>query len=697
MKKRCICGICPTGCRVIADIDDGKIVKVSPDNESIYGNLCPIGARAPEIIYSPKRITKPLIRNGEKGTVNFRESTWDEALDILERKLKYLKEEYGAESISSYMGRGTLEDSLYVFGDAPFKEFGSPNDMDCGSICNIASNLIAPAATLGMAGMNTVEDYENADTIVIWGINPIKKNPPTAYKNIKKGKKNGAFIISVDPRKNRTADLADLWIPVRPGTDGALALGIMDIIIENQWYDKEFVDNWCNGFQELKEYVKKFSIERVSDICGIEQNQILLLATKLKFTRRSVITFYTGLEYADSGIQNMRAIYILLAITGNIDVKGGIYIDTFPLDNIEETELSEGPVPIGAKEYPLFYAMAGRGNFNEFPRAVIKEEPYAVKALVLIGGSPIISYPGTGMWKKVYQKLSFLAVVDRFMPEEAKWADIILPAATYYETKSFQYYSDRISIRERVIEQIGEAKADVFILGEIAERLGYGYKFPENEEELIEMTFKDKPQILEQLKKSGEAFNEKSEKIYKKYERGMLRKDGRKGFPTPSGKFEIKSQLLNKYGYDSLPTYKDPYNYSYENATSEKEFPLILNTGGRGLVRQNSQYMEIPELSKYEKRPLLEINKEDAELRGIEDGDNVIVKTKYGQVPFTAEVTDRIGKGIVHAPHGGGKFTQNESWKNANINSALDYNIRDNISGFIVLKSSRCQVLKAYK
>lgn len=697
MDIKCICGICPTGCRVIADLEDGKIVKVRADNESIYGNICPIGAKAPEIIYSSKRVVKPLIRNGEKGKAKFREGTWDEALDIIEKNLKDVKEKYGAHAISSYMGRGTLEDSLYVYGDAPFKDFGSPNDMDCGSICNIASNLIAPAATLGMAGMNMVEDYENADTIVVWGINPFKNNPPVAYKKIKKGKKNGAFVISVDPRKNQTADLADLWIPIRPGTDGALALGIINLLIKKSWYDAEFVKNWCTGFQELKEHVKDFNIKKVSKICDIEQEQILLLASKLRFPGRSVITFYTGLEYAKSGIQNIRVIYILLAITGNIDVKGGLYIDTFPMDNIEETKLPDGPSPIGAEEYPLFYAMAGRGQFIEFTKAVLQNEPYTMKALILIGGSPIISYPGTDLWIKAYNKLKFLAVVDRFMPEEARWADVILPAATYYETKSFQYYPDRISIREKVIEPVGEAMGDVYILGEIAERLGYGHKFPRNEEELIENAFKDKPDILNQLKSSGEVFYGKSELIYKKYETGKLRCDGGKGFPTPSGKIEIKSELLSKYGYGSLPEYEDPYDYKFENGTFNKEFPLVLTTGSRGLVRQNSQYMEIPELTKYDKEPLLEINKEDADIRGISSGDDVILITEYGQVFFKAKVTDRIGKGIVHVPHGGGKFTQNESWKNANINSALSFKIRDEISGYIVLKSLCCQVSKSDK
>lgn len=697
MKKKCICGICPTGCHVITTIENGEIYKVEPDRESVYGNLCPIGAKAREIIYSSKRVIRPLIRTGIKGEISFKEGTWEEALDIIEQKLKNIKKECGARAVSSYMGRGTLEDSLYVFGDAPLKEFGSPNDLDCGSICNVASTLIAPVTTLGMNSRSTDEDYENADTIIVWGINPYKNNPPVAYRKIKEAKKRGTIIISIDPRKNQTADLADLWIPIRPGTDGALTLGVIDIIIKNDWYDKEFVDKWCVGFEELKEYVNSFNIDRVEKLCGVSKEDILFLAKSVASDKRTAITFYTGLEYANSGIQNMRAIYILQGITGNIDAKGGLYIDTYPLDIVEESVLPEGDLPIGAKEYQLFYALAGRGHFDEFPKAVLNEDPYGIKALILIGGSPITSYPNPDLWKKVYNKLDFLVIVDRFMPEEAKWADIILPAATYYETYSFQYYVDRVCIRERIIEPIGEAKADTFILGEIAERLGYGYKYPKNEEELINKSFENEPRILEELKKNNEAFydSSKAEAIYKKYETGKLRKDGEKGFPTPTGKFEIKSSILEKYGFEGLPVYKDPYDYMYEKNEEDIEYPLTLTTGARGLVRQNSQYIEIDELIKYEKEPVVEINPVDADARGIKNGDEVLLKTKYGQVSFKALITDRIGKGIVHAPHGGGKFTENEGWRNSNVNSVIDHNLRDEISGYIVLKSLNCSITKA--
>lgn len=383
-----------------------------------------------------------------------------------------------------------------------------------------------------------------------------------------------------------------------------------------------------------------------------------------------------------------------MAITGKIDTEGGLYIDNYPMDVTKEYSQDTGDIPIGAKEYPLFYALTGKAQFVEFPKAVLQEEPYSIKGIIIVGGSPIISYPSVKLWKNVYNKLEFMAVVDRFMTEECKYADVVLPSCTFYETTSFKHYKDRVCLREKSVDPVGESKGDIYIFRELAQRLGYGEKFAESEKDMICRVFKDQPEILKSFQNGENTFLlNKKEKVYKKYEKGLLRKDGAKGFPTLSGKFEIKSYLLEKYGYEGLPKYEDPYNYKYINEVSKDEYPLTLTTGSRGLVRENSQYIEIEELNKYDPIPYLDINTEDARERNIRDGDKVVLKTLYGKLTITARVTDAIGKGIVHAPHGGGKYTENEAWRETNINAILDINKRDKISGFVQLKSLSCEVI----
>lgn len=684
-----ICGICPYGCHVKVTLSDGRIVDVKANSDSPYGNLCPKGKRAPQVVYSPDRVQKPLIRNGKKGSVSYREANWDEALELIENAFKRVKKRYGAAAAASYMGGGTLEDSLSLLGDSFLQPFGSPNDMDCGSICYVSSRVIAPLTTLGIENRNLIPDYENAEAVVIWGTNPANGCLPDRYRRILEAKKRGAQVIVVDPRLQALANVADIWVPIRPGTDGAFVLGVLNIVIQKGWYDKQFVNNMTVGFEEFRNYAQKFTPERVAATCHIEKQMVLQMAEIL--TKNSTtLNFYTGLEYASSAVQNTRALYILWALTGNIDVRGGLYIDEYSCEPVMEHPLPEGCVPIGAREYPVFYALTGKGQFIEFPRAVLYDDPYPARALIIIGGSPFLSYPQPELWRKVYEGLEFLVVVDRFFTSEARWADVILPAVTYYEIASFQYYKDRICLRRKVIEPVGEAMNDLLIIARIADRLGYGHLFPQNEKDIFERAFADNPGVLQTLTKTVPI--EQGERHYRKYESGRLRSDGRPGFPTHSGKLEIQSSLLAKYGYDALPIYTDPYQSSGKMG----EYPFALTTGARNPFKYNSQYLNIPDLVKHQPEPVLEINPIDALSCSIRDGDPVWVKTANGKIKLTAYLTENICPGALHAPYGGGNLHQDDNWKEANINILLSLQSRDPISGYITCKAVPCALERAY-
>jgi anaerobic selenocysteine-containing dehydrogenase len=683
-----ICGLCPHGCWVRAHISEGKLVSVMADKHSQYGNLCGRGRLAPQVVYSPDRIRTPLIRNGPKGRQTFREATWDEAFDRIAREFMHIRDRYSGAALASYMGAGTLEDGLSDFFKKILEPFGSPNDMDCGSVCYVSSRIIAPVTTLGVEGESIIPDFENAKLIILWGANPFKDGLPDKMLRIQEARENGAKLIVVDPRRNRLTRNADYWIPVIPGTDGALILAVINTIICHGWYDRDFVENWTSGFHELASYASEFTPDTVAHICGVDKDSIEWLAASIAKTSGVAIDFYSGLEYAPSGVQNTRALYCLLALTGNLDVDGGLYIHDYPHRQFHEYKLNGGSRPLGSHKYPLFYALSGRAHVSGLADAVLHNDPYPVRGLLIVGGSPYRSYPDPATWKRVYDALDFMAVVDRFMPEEGAWADVILPATTDYEIDSYQIYRNHIRLRHKVIEPVGQSMNDSLILGAIAARLGYGEVFPQSEEEIIKRALRNYP-VSNKL--NGEIPDVMTlhlpERRTKKYESGHLRSDGKPGFPTPTGKFEFASTLLRRYGHDALPVYTDP-----RPSRKNKASPLMLTTGARSRARFNSQYLDRPELAG-RNRAVVEINPRDAEERDINAGKIVAVSTTSGQMLLEAHVTDDICAGTVHIPYGGGERRQIGLWPQANVNSIIPPELRDPISGYPVLKAVMCEVL----
>jgi anaerobic selenocysteine-containing dehydrogenase len=242
-RKSVICGVCPGGCGIIATLEKGRLVKVEPDKDVPYGNLCVRGRAALEVVYSPDRLTAPLIRTGEKGRGEFREASWDEALDLVAKRMKEIRDTYGAHAFVYHSGRGAFEESLHDFSEGFLHPYGSPNMASVGSLCFVSYGILAPVPTFGIGGARLTPDIENSKTIVIWGANPITDSPPLMFSRIMDAQKRGAKIIAIDHMKSDIAGRADQWVAVRSGTDGALALGMLRVIINEGIYDKEFVDS----------------------------------------------------------------------------------------------------------------------------------------------------------------------------------------------------------------------------------------------------------------------------------------------------------------------------------------------------------------------------------------------------------------------------------------------------------------------
>jgi anaerobic selenocysteine-containing dehydrogenase len=698
VRKCAICGICPGGCEVIATVQDGRLVKVEADLERPFGALCVRGRAAPEIVYSPDRLSTPLIRIGEKGEGKFRKATWDEALDKVADSMKAIKAKYGAQAMAYHSGRGVFEQSISDHIKKWLFAYGSPNMASVNSLCAVAFLILAPVPTFGFSSREIAPDIENSNLIVVWGANPLTDSPPTMLPRIIKARRRGARLVAIDHMKSDIARRADEWIAVRSGTDGALALGMLRVIINEELYDKEFVTNWTVGFEELKRYVQQFTPDEVQRITNLPAATMIKLAREIATTKQTSLVMYTGLEYTNSGVQNIRAVYLLWALTGHLDEPGGLYITPAgrPSSPPAEARLPDDVRPIGSREFPFFYEQLRTAQFTEFPRSVLEGKPYPIKGLLVHGANILVNYPQTELFAKAFSQLDFIGVIDIFPTEDMKYADVVLPAATYFEINAYQRYKDYVRLRERVIEPVGEARNNVLILGAIAERLGCTELFPRTEDEILERSFARRPELVSQLKANPDGLKLTPPVTkYQKWQFGMLRADGKPGFNTPSGKVEIASSMLAKHGYDALPVYIDPIEGPLSSPKLAKDYPLVLNTGARLINTFRSQHLNIPSLVRMQENPQVLLNTVDAEKRGIKDGDKVVVRTKRGQVQLWASVGEKVVPGGVEVNVGGGSSIQVESWRNANVNYITDLYNRDAISGFPIFKALLCEVEKA--
>ena len=711
-EKSGICGICSAGCGIIATYDENdKILSVRPDITSPVGHICRIGEHSPEIIYSKNRLKYPLKRVGPKGTYDFKRISWDEAYGIIVNRLTFIKEKYGPEANAIYTGVGSFERAfcdIYQPKDVAVSSacsvlfpFGSPNAMGVGALCYVSYGMIAPHLTMGKMLIDMYNDIENSELIVVWGTNPATDLPPIDLERILEAKSRGAEIVIIDPRRTQTVKLSKgQWIPIRPGTDGALALGMCNVIIKEELYEEEFVSNWVYGFKEFSTYVQHFRPEVVESITGIPSKIIVELARKLSRANGASKLMYTGMEYSASGVQGIRASIVLWALAGQLDVTGGMCFrmsqNSFKINSNNHIK-NPGTLNkrIGNETFPIYIKYRDEAHAISLPKSVLEGVPYHIKSLILLGGSIITSWPNPDLWKKTLKSLDFLVCIDRQFTADAAYADIVLPASTYYEIVSYVVYGSLFKIRERMIPPIGESRSDIFIIAELAKRLGYGHLYPQNEEELLRHALIGSGFTLEQVKNSGGIINKPTSIMqYKKWEKGLLRKDGKPGFDTPTGKFEIYSTVLEEYGYDPLPKYTEPPESPVSRPDIAKKYPLVFNSGSRTRTSIHTQHHGIKGLNKNHLEPTVLLNSVDASERKIKNGQMVQIRTLRGAVNMRAIVTDDIVKGAIDANHASGSPIGPKSWKNNNVNVLTDIKQFDPISGFPIYKSLLCEVEK---
>lgn len=710
-ERRGLCGICPAGCWIIASFDDkGRLAGVRADESSPLGITCKLGEHAPEIVYSKNRLLHPLRRKGPKGSYAFERIGWDDAFEEITRALIRFKEESGPESTAIYTGRGSFElamcdvfqprDVAVSSASSILFPFGSPNTMGVGALCYVSYAMIAPHVTMGGMLIDMFSDIENAQLVVVWGANPATDSPPLDMKRIQEALQRGAELVVIDPRRTAPAKLPGAeWVPVRPGTDGALALGLCHVLIEEELYDEAFVKDWTHGFEGFAQYVQHFRPETVESITGVPAETVRSLARRIRSAAGASPIMYTGLEYSDSGVQAIRATMVLWALAGQLDVPGGrcfsMRENRFPINR-------DGLIPnpnvkkaLALDRFPVYSMYRGESHANALPESVLNGRPYRIRSLIVLGASMITSWPQPAVWRKTLDGLDFLVSIDVNLTADCAYADIVLPAATWFEIESYMSYGPIFRIRERLVEPVGESQNAFFILSELAARLGYGHLYPQNEEQLFRHVLKGSPFTLEDVRAAGGQVRiDTAIMQYKKWEKGALRPDGKPGFDTPTGKFEIESTILREHGYDPLPVYTEPAEGPLSQPELARSFPLVFNSGARVATDFRSQFHGIDGLSRHRPEPTVTINSADAQARGIRNGNTVLVRSPRGQVRMRAIVTDDIVRGSIDANMGGGGPLGPKAWQDCNINDLTDLRY-DPISGFPIYKALLCDVVKA--
>ncbi len=708
--RRSICGICPAGCWVEASVSDGRLVEIRPDPSHPLGMICRRGLHAAEIVHSGHRLRHPLRRKGPKGTFDFERISWDEAYDAIVGNLEKIKAESGPEAVAIYTGRGSFELSLCdVFqpkgvavssASSVLFPFGSPNTMGVGALCYVSFAMIAPHVTMGRMLVDMFTDLENAELLLVWGANPATDSPPLDMLRLEAAARRGAEVVVIDPRKTETAVRTGArWIPIRPGTDGALALGMIAVLVEEELLDETFATRWCHGFDELCTYVQHFRPEVVEKITGVPADTVRDLARRLARARGAAPVMYTGLEYSSSGVQAIRAVLTLFALAGHLDVPGGIGLAMrgthFPVNRSGHVANPDVSRAVARDRFPVYSHYRGEGHASGLVPAVLEGKPYRIRGLIVQGGSLLTSWPETPVWRETLSRLDFLATIDRQLTADAAYADVVLPATTMFEIDSYMVYGPLFRLREKLIEPVGEARNDYRIMAGLARRLGYGDLYPQSEEELLRFVLDGSGFTLEEVRAAGGTVKIPNPLLeYRNWEKGLLRPDGAPGFDTPTGKFEILSTLLADFGHEPLPKYVEPEEGPLSRPDLAATFPLVFNSGSRPHTDFRSQDHGVPGLLRDNPEPSVELNRGDAGRRGIASGDLVEVRTLRGAVPFRARVTDDLVAGAIECSMGGGGPVGPPAWRERNVNELTALGQYDEVSGFPVYKSLLCEVTK---
>lgn len=684
-------------CGIKAFVRENKIVRIE-SREDGYPNdpLCAKGMASIQEIYDPHRLLYPMKRtNPVKGIdedPGWEQITWEEAYDTIASKMQECKENYGAESVFMYCGdpkepRGAVNRLANLFG--------TPTYGNESSTCAYATIIAGSLATgIGGMGANPTADSKSC---LIWSLNPAW-SLPNRYGKLLDLKKNGTKFVVVDPRVTPTVEsLADVHLQLRPGTDGALALGIANCMIENGWYDAEFCETWGHGFDEFKEYASQFTLEKTEEITWVPAEKIKL-AAEIWGTGKPGVPIYSAspVVHHVNGGYNQMAVCLVAAMQGAIDMPGGLTVGGgLPFDlfastaqfNREDLYEEIKDKRFDLEDFPIWTKYVKQMQTNRWPEYAAEGK---IKMMMMWGGNAMM-WPQSNVYQDAIGSLEFAAAADYFYrPWTHNFCDIILPAAMCMERVApLSVFGRKIFMRQPVVAPQGEAREDWQIAMELGCKLGFEEEcFGGSVEACLNevlatagttITYQD---LLGHPE--GIAVPAETEPSYKKYETGKLRKDGQPGFNTPSGKIEFVSEVLKEAGFDGLPLWNEPLHSPVSTPDEAERYPLVLNTGSRVPMYTHSKQRDCPWLNQFMPEPIVRLHPADAQERSIADGDKVRVFNDFGSIEMVAEVTNLVLPGVVDMFHG---------WNSANVNLLVPRDF-DPITGYPAFKEGLCEVEK---
>jgi len=675
-----MCEMCVWRCGVRAKVRNGRVVKLegNPDHPHSRGRLCARGQSGLATTYDPDRVLKPLIRVGPRGGGVFREATWDEALDLTASKMLEIKEKYGSEAMvfSSTHNLSQVQFENLLYG------FGSPNYGTQRSLC---FNAMVTAFLMTYGVEEPSRNYDEVQFILLTGRNLLEAISTSESAELMEAVARGAKLVVLDPRFTKTAAKATEWIPIRPGTDSALLLAMINIIVAERLADCEFVKRYVVGCDELPQEMSRYTPHWAESKTGVPAATITRLAHEYAAAGRHALA-HPGWRTSNfiNSFQTERAIATLNALSGNVLTPGGCLAADSP--EASGVPLGKPPQPAYPRvtalrldgvpwQYPLVSLKLG--IFQNIRDAILSGQPYQAHGWFVSRQNPVQAIPERAKTLEAIGKMDFIAVVDVLMNDTSWFADVVLPEASYLERYDpVNVVDGKVFLRQPVIEPQGDSRSALMIYKDLGERLGLADYFQyADEEDYLRQQLAPLGVDLEQLKITG------------RYDPGLVPSD-EIVFNTPSGKIEVYSATLANAGYSAWPTWDEP------QAPAPGEFYLLTGKVGQHtqMATQNNKL-----LHEVEDPPRLWLHPSAAGERGVQTDDLVRVTSPIGSVQVRVLVTEAIRPDCVYLTPGYGHLSKGlrTAYAHGVCDSDLHVTYTDPISGGQALSQTFVTVEKA--
>jgi len=713
---RVVCSTCDIACSVVTEVKKGRVVRVrSSDNPIFRDNICMKGIIAPKAFANPDRILHPLKRVGARGSGEWQRVSWDEAMADIGQRLRSIISEYGPEAwaVSTSQWNTCTDHGL---GRRVMNHVGSPNWISGVALC--AGNTAAiNRMTYGWFPMG---DFNNTKCIVLIGHNPRRHSWTPIFNFIRSAQARGAKLIVLDPRRSSNAEVADIWLPLKAGSDAAMLLGWLKVIIDEKLYDQDFVTRWTTGFDELCARVNEYPLERVAELTGCDPEMIAKAARLYATGGPAIIPWTPITDMQRNSTSGIRLQSILRAICGYLDVPGGETLQGFNPDIVPESTIEMHEVlsdeqkakQLGSDSHPAF-TYRGQQAFtepmkrvwgHEYPnqitgcymanpsatfRAMAGEGPYPVKAFFSLGNNTVLSYANMPLIIKAMMNQDLIVVHEHFMTPTAQLADYVLPGDSWLErpwlTDGFGWMSS-YRASEKSMDPPGEAASTFDFWKKLAGAIDRPEIVPWTD---LESFYDDR------LRGTGMSFTEFNRSTEMYFAKPEFRKYLDTGFATPSGKVELKSSVLESLGFDPLP-------YFREDPPLDPDYPLQLFTGVREDGYFQTAQRQVPEMRQRSPEPVMFVSPGTAQAYKLIEDEWVAVENQVGKISVKVGVRDAMPDGLVRIPHGWWKPEMKQGA--GHLSGALEYSdaqlcrddedYLDREQGIPHLKGVPCRIVK---